>query len=91
MMAEGVNLAKGRVMSLPNLAIGSLPALTCLPSDTRSVHSHETSVPSNVSTRASCMRKVLEMRLMMVELSLRVSKAADIAARGPLVKAIMAA
>lgn len=41
--------------------------------------------------RASCMRKVLEMRLMSVELSLRVNKTAVIAATGPLVKAIMAA
>jgi hypothetical protein len=91
MIADGVNLASGLAISFPSRAIGSPPDLTCLPSDTRSVHSRETRVPSKVSTRASWMRNVLEMRLMMVELSLRVSKAAEIAARGPLVKAMIAA
>jgi hypothetical protein len=44
-----------------------------------------------VSTRASSIRKVLERRLINVELSLRVSNAAETAATGPEVKAIMAA
>ncbi len=90
-MALGVNLARGDLTSVPNFAIGSPPALTCRPSDTRSVVFLDNSTPSKVSTRASSIRKVLLNIVNRVELSLRTSKAAVIAASGPLVKAMTAA
>lgn len=91
MRAFGVNLTKGFFSSFPNLAIGSPPALICLPSDTKSVVFFDSRAPSKVSVRASSMRKVLLRMVIRVELSLRTSKAPLMAARGPLVKAIMAA
>ena len=91
MIASGANLANGFFINLPSLAMGSPPDFICLPSDTRFVQSRESRVPSNVSISASSIRKVLESRLMMVELSLRVRNAAVTAATGPEVKAITAA
>lgn len=91
MIAVGVNFANGFLISFPSRAIGSPPALICLPSETRFVHSFESSVPSKVSIRASSIRKVRERRLMIVELSLRVRSAAEKAAMGPDVNAITAA
>ena len=91
MMAFGVNFANGFFNSFPSRAIGSPPALICLPSETRFVHSFESRVPSKVSIRASSMRNVFEMRLIIVELSLSVRSAAEKAATGPEVKAMMAA
>lgn len=69
----------------------SPPALTCLPSETKFVHSLESNVPSNVSINASSIRNVRERRLMMVELSLSVRRAAENAATGPEVNDIIAA
>ena len=89
--AFGVNFAKGFFSIFPSRAIGSPPALICLPSESRFVHSFESSVPSNVSMRASSMRNVLERRLMRVELSLSVRSAAEKAAIGPEVKVMTAA
>jgi len=91
MRALGENLANGDLASLPSREIESPPDLICLPPDTRFVHSLDSSVPSKVSTSASAMKNVLDSKLTRVELSLKVSKAADTAAIGPDVKAMSAA
>ena len=91
MIAFGVNFANGFLNSFPSRAMGSPPAWICLSLDTRFVHSFERRVPSKVSIRASSMRKVRERRLMIVELSLSVRSAAENAAIGPDVNAIIAA
>lgn len=90
MIALGVNLAKGFLANLPSRAIVSPPVLICRPSLTRFVQSCFRSVPSNVSTSASSMKNVRDSKLTIVELSLSVSRAADIAAAGPEVNAMMA-
>lgn len=90
MMAFGVNLAKGVLTILPSLAMVSPPLLICRPPLTKFVQSCFTRVPSNVSTRASSRKNDRDMMLLIVELSLSVSKAADIAAAGPDVNAMMA-
>lgn len=84
-------MASGDLTSLPSFAIGSPPALSCRPSDTRSVVFLDNSTPSKVSTRASSIKKFLLRIVNRVELSLSTSKAAVIAASGPLVKAMTAA
>ena len=89
-IAVGVNFMKGFLTSLPSFAIGSLPDLICLPSDTKSVVFLDRSTPSNVSVSASSTRNVLLRSVKRVELSLRTSKAALTAAKGPLVKAMTA-
>ena len=71
--------------------MGSPPALICRPSETKLVHSRDSSVPSNVSTSESSRRKVRERMLINVELSLNVRRAAVRAATGPEVKAMTAA
>jgi len=91
MIAFGVNLANGFVIILPNLEMGSPPDLICLPSETRFMQSRDNKVPSNVSVKASSMRKFLDSILIMVELSLSVSSAAVTAATGPEVKVMTAA
>ena len=91
MIAEGVNFAKGRLANFPSFAMGSFPDLIWRPPETRLVVFFETSVPSNVSVSASSMRKVLLRMVMRVELSLRTRRAALTAAKGPDVKAIIAA
>ena len=90
-MALGLNLAKGSVMKLHNLAAGSFLKLGSWPSETRFVQPRANKVPSNVSTKASSMRKFLDNRLTIEELSLIVSSAALIAASGPETKAMAAA
>lgn len=90
MIALGVNLANGFLINFPSFAIESDPPFICLPSDTKFVQSFESRVPSKVSTRASSRKKVRDNRLTSVELSLRVSNAADTAATGPEVNAITA-
>lgn len=91
MIAFGVNFANGFFINFPSLAMESCPALICRSLETRFVHSFESSVPSKVSIRASSIRKVRERRLMRVELSLSVRRAAEKAAIGPDVNAITAA
>ena len=91
MMALGANLANGFLINFPSRAMLSPPALICRPSDTKLVHSRETNVPSKVSISASSIKKDLDSRLIMVELSLRVSSAALMAAIGPDVNAMIAA
>ena len=81
MIALGVDLANGFFTSFPRRAILSPPVLICRPSLTRLVHSLLKRVPSNVSVSASSMKNVLDKRFTSVELSLRVSKAAEMAAK----------
>jgi hypothetical protein len=47
-------------------------------------------VPSNVSNRASCKRKLRWIRLIMVELSLRMRRTVVKIARGPFMKTMIA-
>lgn len=84
--AFGVNFEKGLLRILPNFEIGSLPDFNCLPSLTITVEFLATSVPSKVSRRASCKRKLREMMLMIVELSLSIRKAVVKTAKGPLIR-----
>ncbi len=91
MRALGVHFAKGFLTNFPSRAILSPPALTCLPSSTKLVQSFDSSVPSNVSTSASSIKNVLNIKFVIVELSLSVSSADDIAATGPDVNAMTAA
>lgn len=86
--AFGVNFSNGDFISFPSFAIGSLkfPDFSCLPSARTSVCLLATKTPSNVSTNASCNRKVRERRLIRVELSLRVKRIVVKAAKGPLTK-----
>ena len=88
--AVGVNFINGCLTSFPSFAMGLLPALICLPLETRSVVFFETKTPSKVSVRAPSIKKVLLRMVKIVELSLRTRSAALIAARGPLVKAMTA-
>lgn len=90
MIALGLNFANGVLSNFPSFAIESFPPLICLPSDTKLVHSFERRVPSKVSTRASSRKKVRDRRLTSVELSLNVRNAADTAATGPEVNAMIA-
>jgi hypothetical protein len=86
--AFGVNFSKGDFISLPNFAMGSLkfPDLSWRPSERIAVCLLTTKTPSNVSTKASWIRKVLESSVISVELSLRVRRIVVKAARGPLTK-----
>jgi hypothetical protein len=86
--AFGVNFSKGDFMSLPNFAIGSLklPDFSWRPSARTAVCLLATRTPSNVSSKASCIRNVLERRVIKVELSLSVRRMVVKAARGPLTK-----
>lgn len=91
MMALGVNLENGFLISFPSRAMLSPPAWICLPSSTKLAQSSDNSVPSNVSIKASSMKSVRAIRFVIVELSLSVRIAADIAATGPEVTAMIAA
>ena len=73
--------------------MGSLPlAFTCLPCPTKLVVPlFESNVPSKVSVRASCTRKILERVVVRVDDSDRTSKAAETAAIGPEVNVITVA
>lgn len=84
--AFGVNFSNGDFNNFPSLPIGSLklPALSCLPSETMAVWFRESRTPSNVSRCASCSRKVRDMILIKVELSLKVKRMVVRAANGPL-------
>lgn len=84
--AVGLNLVKGLLSVLPSRAMGSLPDLTSRPSRTMLVALREISVPSNVSSIASCKIQLLESRLMIVELSFKTRMTVDTTAKGPLVK-----
>lgn len=87
-MAFGVNFSKGFLINLPSLAIGSLklPPLISLPEASTSVWCLETRTPSNVSTSASWIKKLREMRLMIVEDSDSMRRMVVKAASGPLTK-----
>ena len=82
--ALGANLANGFLINFPSFAIGSDPAFICLPLDTRSVVFFDRRTPSKVSTKASSIKNVLLRIVNKVELSLRTSSAALMAAKGPL-------
>lgn len=82
--ALGVNLEKGLLRILPSLSMGSRPDLSCLPSLTTPEALRDSRVPSKVSSRASCRRKLRDTRLTMVELSLRINRTVVKTARGPL-------
>ena len=91
--ARGCILAKGRVNIFPSLAIASRPPdrdLISRPWATRGSWSRATRVPSKVSIRASSTRNDRDKTLVMAELSLSTKMAAEIAASGPLVKAMIA-
>lgn len=75
---------------LPNFLMGSLPDLTCLPSDTTDSISRAIRVPSKVLISASSIRNVFATTLNKVELSLRTSGIAAIGAMGPSTKASIA-
>ena len=83
--AAGVNFSNGLLTNFPNLAIGSLkfPLLTSRPSASMPVWCLATRTPSNVSTRASWMRKVRERMLIRVEDSERTRRMVVNAASGP--------
>ncbi len=85
-MAFGVNFEKGFFIILPSLDIGSLPDFSCLPSLTMPVAFWETRVPSNVSSKASCNKKLREIKFTMAELSFRISRTVVNTASGPFTK-----
>lgn len=85
-IALGLNPENGDLMIFPSLAIGSLPAFSCLPSLTMLVASLETRVPSKVSSRASWRRKFRDRTEMIVELSLRMRITVVKTASGPFTK-----
>lgn len=82
----GVNFENGFLRILPNLPIGSWPDFNCRPSLTIPIASFATSVPSKVSSSASCKRKLREMMLTIVELSLRIRSTVVKTAKGPFTK-----
>jgi len=84
--AVGLNFEKGFFIILPSLAIGSLPGWSWRPSLSTPVAFLETRVPSKVSNKASCTRKLRERRFTMVELSLRIKRAVVKGAKGPFTK-----
>lgn len=87
-IAVGVNFSNGLLTSFPSLAMGSLkfPAFSCRPSERTAVCFLATRTPSNVSTKASWIKKVLLSNVIIVELSDRVKRIVVNAAKGPLTK-----
>ena len=81
-MALSLNLVKGSVTKLPNLVVWSFLMLICMSLEMRLVQPRANKVLLNVSTSASSMRKFLDRRLIIVELSLIVSIAAPNCSQG---------
>jgi hypothetical protein len=82
----GVNFSYGDLASRPSFEMGSPPDLICRPSATTLLSFSAISVPSNVSIKASGIKKDLESEVMIVELSLRMRRMVVKGANGPLMK-----